>query len=1053
MKLQFKKQQFQEDATNAVCDVFEGQPRQTGATWGLGYEQGVLLSTGRATQQTLALANTATGNAPINAGVRAGVETAIARIQEQGGIDSTQNVRGAAILSLEVEMETGTGKTYTYTKTIFELNKRYGWTRFIVIVPSVAIREGVAHSLGATADEFQRQYGAKAQVFVYRSDRLADIRNFADGSGLQVMVMNYQAFAARGEAARRISMEFDGFGSLKPLDVIAKTNPILILDEPQKMEGRVTQGMFPKFNPLFILKYSATHRTIEHLVYRLDAIDAFEKKLVKRIAPVCLEVKNKMGGDDFLYCSTVRPGNPAPEAVLEFNVKSSGGDISAKTRVVRTGDDIHILSGGLAAYQGGYVVTEINAKPGFEKVVFANGDVLGIGDMFGGIETAAYRRVQIREAIKAHLQKEIALYPKGIKALTLFFIDAVANYRDYGATDGDTRGVYAKMFEEEYAKCVEEALYENGTVIDPGLKQYWESIKPNETHDGYFAKDKKGRFVDKVSETDSGKKDKAESAAYDLILTGKERLLSFDDPQGGKLRFIFSHSALREGWDNPNVFVICLLKEPKSEDVNVSARRQEVGRGLRLCVNQQGVRQDAEVLGPNGVHDLNELTIVTNESFGAYAAGLQKDYEEACKNRPKEASVEFFIGKPVVLAAVGDGTPTLPAGEAEGKRVMFARDEAKVLHNWLVRNDFIDDDDRIQPTWRAQRENLPSLPAALAKYTSESVAKLVDAVNDPSVFRQMVKESKGGKTTLVTNRNFEKREFQQLWAKINRQSVYRVDMNFDTPRLVRDSIATLDSTLQIPPLMVRVVRGEQTDGTTFGETQARTETVKISEANANVRYDLVGSVAAATKLTKETVAEILKGVHKDTFAQFANNPEKFIAEVSRTIRSALAEMVIEHVSYAALGEDRRYEANVFLGNQIARSDMKILRDDRQVLQKHIYDYLFQGDGSDVEVRLAKAMEVAEEVVVYAKLPHGFFIPTPVGDYSPDWAIVFDRPDDKRQVYFIAETKGTSDESKLRGEEAAKIACARKHFAAICGIDVTYDVVKDYHELLNKVMGV
>ena len=1063
MKLKFKNQEFQEAATAAVCDVFAGQPfhdpnvytvdpgRKLGMrNEGLGIAAQSSLPGFETPQQgQLALDDDEPDVGYRNAEIELTPEAMLANLN---GVKDRQNLEHSTLRSsasprenslcsslpeLEVEMETGTGKTFVYIKTIFELNKRYGWSKFIIIVPGIAIREGVKKSLDIMAEKFLADYGKTAKTYVYNSAHPQDVLDFSTNADIQVLVMNVQAFNSRGKDARRIYMELDEFGSRKPIDMIAANRPILILDEPQKMEGKATNEMLPLFKPLMILRYSATHKTIHNLVYRLDAIDAFEQKLVKKIEPVCIDVSNRAGVYSYIYCSEIRPGKDGPEALLEFQVQRKTGEIVNLTKIVRKDDDLYPLSGQVTAYKDHYRVIELNAKDGFSVIGFENGLTLVPGQVTGDVSDKELRRIQIREAIKAHLDKEAQLFPQGVKVLTLFFIDKVSNYRVYADSKDEegVQGEYAVMFEDEYTKAVNERIGE--TLLDPNLRKYWEDITAGKTHSGYFAQDKKYRIVD----SKDGKESENDTSAYDLILKNKEQLLSLAEP----VRFIFSHSALREGWDNPNVFVMCPLKKPDAG--NDVARRQEVGRGLRLCVDQNGDRQD----DPGTVHQINVLTVVANEEFSTYVNGLQKEIMEACARRPVLADINFFKGK--VLKAEVERVETVEGVAKvvrETVKHTIAEVEAKVLNKWLYKNDFIDENDNVLPAWRDARDEgrVPDLPETLAslKPFAEEVLKLVDSVRDPSAIKKFT-ESKRPKP-LKTNKNFARTEFQELWRRINHKTAYTVD--FSSAELITKATEALDRQIDIPKLTYTIKKAQQIAGNAFAAGVHESHKVDEHYTDTGIKYDLIGKVAEGTVLTRKTVRAILSGMLPARFAQFKNNPEKFIAECIRIISEQKATMVVEHIQYHIL--DETYSSDIFTKNQmILPAHMAPIRDDAKPLQKHIYDFLTTD--SKGEKNFAKELDNAAEVVVYAKLPGGFAIPTPLGSYNPDWAIAF-REGSVKHVYFVAETKGDMSEMQLREIEKTKIACAKKFFVSLgeknTQYHVTYERVASYKDLVDKV---
>ena len=921
----------------------------------------------------------------------------------------------ATRVHLDVEMETGTGKTYCYIKSIFELNKRYGWSKFIIVVPSIAIREGVYKSFQMTAEHFTESYGKKARFFVYNSKRLHEVESFSSDAGINVMIMNIQAFNARGKDNRRIYDELDDFQSRKPIDVIAANRPILILDEPQKMEGKATMEALPQFNPLFALRYSATHRTQHNRVHRLDALDAYNQKLVKKIAVRGIQTRGLAGTNAYLYLEGIDISKKAPVARIEMEVKLKSGEIKRQLRRLEFRDDLFFESGELDQYKG-FTISQIDAVN--DTVEFTNGVVLNAGEARGDVSERDIRRIQIRETIKAHLDKEKQLFAQGIKVLSLFFIDEVAKYRDYD--QADEKGEYARVFEEEYELLKDEYLSELA-IDNEQYRKYLAGIAATKTHNGYFSIDKKtSRLKDPkvgVRSLDSDDVD-----AYDLILKDKERLLAFAEPT----RFIFSHSALREGWDNPNVFVMCMLKHSD----NTISRRQEVGRGLRLSVDHHGDRMDH----PAVVHDINVLTVVASESYKDFVGGLQKEISETLSSRPRQATEAYFTGK---MIATDQGPLEVTAAMA------------KQIYRYLVKNDYTDDADQIADAYHEAKTagTLAALPEELKPH-AEQVFQLID-----SVFRdaQLPKVDDGRKPkTNPLNANFEKKEFQELWARINRKAVYRVE--FDSKELIRKCVSALDHDLRVTPLQYTVQAGVQQDELTDeqlrrgdGFAVQETATEFGDSIHSVVKYDLIGKVAENARLTRDTTAALFGQIHSAVFAQFRKNPEHFIAESSRIISEQKAAMVIERLAYDEV--DERYNVDVFTANQTGQDFSRAT----EKLKNHVYDYAITD--SDVERTFVKELDTSSEVVVYAKLPRGFLIPTPVGDYNPDWAISF-KSGSVRHIYFVAETKGTMSTMKMREIEKTKIKCARKFFdeisQRITEDRVKYNFVTDYAELMDVV---
>jgi type III restriction enzyme len=1006
MKLKFKVQEYQTRAVEAVADCFAGQP----FSGGLQYR----IDPGAAKGPQIAHAVIEEGfkNADFALAPEQILKN-IQSVQRRQNLPQTVALKATAAcrVNLDIEMETGTGKTYCYIKSVFELNKRHGWSKFIVVVPSIAIREGVFKSLSITAGHFQESYGKKIRFFLYNSRSLHDLESFSSGSGIQVMVINIQAFNATGKDNRRIYDELDDFQSRRPIDVLSANRPILILDEPQKMEGKKTLDALAKFHPLFILRYSATHKTEHDKIFRLDALDAYNQKLVKKISVRGISVRALSGTNAFLYLDSIEvSATKPPEARLELEIRRDNG-IKREIRRVSKGASLFELSNELQEYKG-FVVSDIDARTA--EVKFTNAAVVAVGEVAGDDTDLILRRIQIREAIKAHLSKERSLFARGIKVLTLFFIDEVAKYRDYAQPDNN--GEYARLFEEEYALCVDGL----DLLLEPEYAAYLAKHPVAKIHDGYFSIDKKTkRMVD--SETGARSTEADDVDAYDLILKDKERLLSREEP----VRFLFSHSALREGWDNPNVFVICTLKHSEN---NVS-RRQEVGRGLRLCVDQSGDRVDHASI----VHQVNVLTVVASESYKDFVTALQKDIRESLSNRPRQANVAYFTAKVI----------RTETGEWEVSPEM-----AKQIYKYLLKNDFIDDtaDDMVTQTYHDAREKgeLPPLPADLQPHAA-GVFGLID-----SVFRDgMLPDFEDGAMPKVENRlnqNFERSEFQELWQLINRRSVYAVD--FDSTELVSKAIRALDAELRVSLLQFVVEQGTQADDATLDTLDSQTAfvagermTQSLDESvHSRVTYDLVGKVAEATQLRRETIAQILSRIQPWVFGQFKRNPEDFLSKAARIINEQKATVIVEHIAYHE--REDRYESKIFTQDKRSVDVGKAFQ-----AQRHVLDYVFTD--SDVERSFVEELDRATEVVVYAKLPKGFAIPTPVGDYNPDWAIAF-QAGAVKHVFFVAETKGSLSSMDLREVEKAKIQCARKFFAKITSDSVRYEVVTTYAQLHDLV---
>ena len=1008
MKLNFKTQEYQTNAVEAVVDCFAGQAFNTGINYRI--DQGNKKQIDSLYEKGFKNADLSLADIQVLDNIRT--------VQQRQNLPISDKliIKSGAKINLDIEMETGTGKTYCYIKTIFELNKRYGFNKFIIIVPSIAIREGVFKTLNITADHFYKDYNKKARFFIYNSKQLHELEHFSSDAGINVMVMNIQAFNASGKDNRRIYEPLDEFQSRRPIDVIKKNRPILILDEPQKMEGKATLEALPKFEPLAILRYSATHKTTHHKIHRLDALDAYNQKLVKKIAVRGISVKGLAGTSAFLYLESIEISKSSPVARLEIEVKLKSGEIKRQVMRLNKGANLYDVSNGLTQYQG-FVVSEINYTT--DTVEFKNGHILTAGDATGDITEETIRRIQIRETIKAHLEKEQKLFHQGIKVLSLFFIDEVAKYRDY--SDPKEQGEYARIFEEEYELLKNEYLSEL-ELDNHAYRAYLEKIETDKTHSGYFSIDKKTK---KYKNPEMGKKsvDSDDVDAYDLILKDKERLLSF----GESVRFIFSHSALREGWDNPNVFVICMLKHSD----NTISRRQEVGRGLRLCVNQNGDRMDH----PATVHDINILTVVASESYKDFVKNLQTEISDSLSQRPRKADENYFNGK-IIQTETGTMhiTPVM----------------AKQIYKYLLKNDYTDDADCITQNYHTAKAEgtIAPLPPELEPYT-EQILQLVDSVFSEAHLPNVGDDRKPKKNPL--NANFDKKEFKELWNRINKKAIYRVE--FDSDELIKNCIHTLNKELRVTPLHYTIQSGIQED--TVTDTQLREgEGFKLQNIDTQkhdssvysfVKYDILRSISHNVMLKRETVAQILVGLEKAIFNQFHQNPEHFIVEACRLINEQKATIIIERLSYNQV--DGIYDTNIFTADQTKQDFTKA----SQKLKNHIYDYVITD--SKTERNFVAELENHSEVVVYAKLPKGFSIPTPVGDYNPDWAISF-KEGSIKHIYFVAETKGDMSSMTYRKIEYAKTQCAEKFFETInqkiSDDKVKYKVIKDYSQLMDIV---
>ncbi|WP_201547993.1 type III restriction-modification system endonuclease [Psychrobacter sp. Pi2-1] len=1081
MEIKFKELQYQLDAVNAVADCFNGQPKEIAQQYTIdqGKQKLPINPTGESlslfsddelasTEQSLLFDELHIGyaNAPIDDLSK--VLDNIRSVQASQGLTqsselitddtSTKGGKGQNLttspINLNIEMETGTGKTYCYIRSMMELNKRYGWSKFIIVVPSIAIREGVAKTFEMTADHFQEIYGKKPRSFVYNSDQLHELETFSSDASVNVMIINIQAFNSRSKSNRRIYDELDDFGSRRPIDVIRRNRPIVIIDEPQKLGSENALKSLAEFDPLFIMRYSATHKRDYNLIYRLDALDAYNQKLVKKITVKGIEVKGLSGAHGYLYLQNIEVSSSDPTARLDIEEKTKSG-VKRRIRRVNKGSDLYALSKQAEQYKDRYVVAEIDARE--QSLTFTNGIKIYVGQALGQIDETLMRTIQIRESIRAHLEKERVLFNQGLKVLSLFFIDEVAKYRQYDDQGNRVDGEYAQIFAEQYNQIVEDMIglnIDNDPYID-----YLRNIDVDRTHNGYFSVDKKSQqmidpktknFVDeelggKVSLTD-------DIDAYDLILKDKETLLSFPQPNDSEetrhkknVRFIFSHSALREGWDNPNVFVICTLKHSE----NTISRRQEVGRGLRLAVRSDGMRMDANHLSKGDIHLINNLTVVTNESYTDFVTNLQKELAAALSSRPTKATKDYFYNKVLTLE---DGS----------KHEVSERDADMIIH-YLIKNDYIDFDKHITDSYHEaiNNDSLAPLPEVLEPY-GDQIIKLIGGIFDPKALEDMTDNDNKTTHNPINENNLKKKEFLALWNRINRKAVFEIQI--DSVKLISQSIAAIEAAAKkrnnnfVETLSYKLAESTQRDTISHEELLDKQSfsnpTTSTESANTSVRsqvkYDLIGSISEQTDLTRRSIVAILKSINNAIFAQFKNNPEAFIREVARLINEARIRMVIQGLTYYTT--DQTYPLNeVFVSNQKIPSDS--LKVDR-----HVFDYV--ATDSSIEKRFAQELEGAvDDVAVYAKLPDRFKIPTPVGDYNPDWAIAFNEGK-VRHIYFVAETKGSMIDADLREKEKYRIESAKRFFYALnskasesSSLEdqaVKYDVIDSFDELLKLV---
>ena len=897
---------------------------------------------------------------------------------------------------------------------MYELIKRYGWSKFIIVVPSVAIREGVYKSFQITEDHFAEDYGKKIRYFIYNSAQLTEIDRFASDSAINVMIINSQAFNSRSKDARRIGKYLDEFRSRRPIDILAKTNPIMIIDEPQSVEGTATKDRLKEFAPLFTLRYSATHRpdSIYNMIYRLDALDAYNKKLVKKIAVKGISVSGSTATEGYVYVQGINLSKGNPTATIEFEVKGASGPRKV-TRIVNEGYNLFETSGGLDEYKDGYTVLHIDGRD--SSVEFTNGKKLYAGDVIGFVNEDQLRRIQIRETIISHIEREQQLFSKNIKVLSLFFIDEVAKYKQYDEHGNAVGGPYAKIFEEEY-KAITNSMQLDLADSDAYL-QYLRSIPVEQTHAGYFSIDKKSGHIIDSALGNRRERTSDDTDAYDLIMKDKERLLDRREP----VRFIFSHSALREGWGNPNVFQICTLKQSNAE----VRKRQEVGRGLRLAVNQNGERMDENMLSRDEIHSVNVLTVIANESYESFAKALQSEIAQAVADRPRKVEAKLFE------SVFGEDYDT-----------------ALAIYEGLIEYGYVRRGELTQKFYEDRKNGTLQLPPEAAGRSAD-VLKVLDSVYDPNAI--MPENGRSGTVHPTLDQSkFSSRAFQELWSRINQKSYYIV--SFDENELVSKAIAALNDHLRVSKVYFKVEKGEQVktieskeqlaEGNAFERlevTRAEAVPYTVMKASNTVRYDLVGKIVAETGLTRKAVVAILGGIRRDIFDQFGDNPEEFIMRAANLINEQKATAIIEHITYNKL--TAAYGTDIFTEPELKRATLGI---NAMPATRHLYDYVVYD--SQNEQKFAGELEAhAHEVEVYVKLPKSFHIATPVGNYSPDWAIAFYEGTVKH-IYFVAETKGDMATLELREIENTKAKCAAAHFRAISGDNVKYDVVNSYDKL-------
>lgn len=881
-----------------------------------------------------------------------------------------------------VEMETGTGKTYVYLRTIFELNKLYGFTKFVIVVPSVAIKEGVYKTLQITEEHFKGLYsGQPFDYFLYDSTKLGQVRNFATSPNIQIMVVTVGAINKKD--VNNLYKDSEKTGGERPIDLIRATRPILIVDEPQSVDGGLSgagKNALGEMNPLCTLRYSATHVNKHHMVFRLDAVDAYERKLVKQIEVASLEVE---GGHNKAYIRFVSASyaKGTITARVEIDVLD-GKQVRRQEVTVQDGDDLEELT--KRAIYADCRIGEIRAGRDnqlLEVKLPGSEEFLQPGQAVGDVDADALKRLMIRRTIHEHLEKEKRLAPLGIKVLSLFFIDAVEHYRSYDADGNPVKGKYARIFEEEYRRAAK--LPDFVSLF----KEVDVTSEAEEVHDGYFSIDKARRWTDTADNNQAGR-DNAERA-YNLIMKDKEKLLSFDT----KLKFIFSHSALKEGWDNPNVFQICALREIGTE----RERRQTIGRGLRLCVNQNGERLRG--------FDINTLTVIATESYEDFAENLQKEIE-------KDTGIKFGIVEKHQFA-------TIPVVNPDGSTGMLGFEESAAIFDHLKAEGFVDTKGKVQDTLRtALKDGTLALPVALAAHLGavRDVLKKVAGKLD-------IKNADERVTVKTRQAILESAEFQALWDRIKHKTTYRV--HFDNEKLITDCAKAIANGPPVSKARVRVRKADLSigqGGVEAKEHDKNSGTIITIEEGDIVLPDLLTDLQDRTQLTRKSLVRILTECGRLT--DFKRNPQAFIEIAGEVINRTKRFAIVDGIKYQRIGDEHYYAQELFAQEELTGYLRNMLKD----AQKSVFEHVVYDSGG-VERTFAEQLEKNEAVKIYAKLPGWFKVPTPLGTYNPDWAVLVEVSGEER-LYFVVETKGSLFVDDLRDIEAGKIACGEAHFSAL-----------------------
>lgn len=988
MKLKFIDQPYQTDAVNAICDIFEGCEIKDSLFTIEVNQKNELDLDGEGVSYFVGHSN------------KLSIDdfTMLKNVQE---IQSKNDIKMSNDLqkkNFTIEMETGTGKTYVYTKTILELNKRYGFTKFIIVVPSIAIKEGVNSSLKATKEHFMEKYdNVVYNYFTYDSNHLERIRDFSTSTNIEIMIINIDAFRKsfnnpdEESKANLIHRSNDKLNGNKPIDLIASTNPIVIIDEPQSVDGtKKSKQAIASLNPLCTLRYSATHKELYNLMYRLTPVDAYQEHLVKHIEVNSVSI-DKATTKPYVKLLSVSDKNGYTCRLEIYKNNKKKGTIEKKAITAKTGNDLWESSDEVDYYKDkGYIVDNIDCFPGEEYVAFTNGELLNIGDVIGNVDDKAVKRAQIHETIKSHLDKELHYIKQGIKVLSLFFIDEVAKYRDYSRED--EKGDYQIWFEEEYKKLINQPRYKR---LREDYGDYI-SLDPVAVHDGYFAQDGKGRIKNSSGKTND------DETTYQLIMKDKERLLSFDEP----IRFIFSHSALKEGWDNPNIFQVCTLIETKDK----MTKRQKIGRGLRICVNQNGERvTDAKY---------NTLSVIANESYKEFSKKLQKELETD--------NFKFGIIESISFSGIS-------VKQYDGQLVELSQKDSESIYDYLVKNDYVTSSGKITNKYHQDKhDDKFVLPEQFESFTAKVIKRI------EKLSKEIEIKDASTKIEVKLNKDVQlSPEFIALWDKIKQKTVYTINMDMD--RLKKEAVEQIQNmpTIKAEKIDVQITNVDITrQGVKDAGHQVK-ELGGVYEFEQMTYPDFIRRLQDTTGLLRKTIIDIVGKSNR--LKEFYINPEEWIKQVSKILLAVKKENLTDGIKYEKSNE--YYEQDFIFNDEglYGYKDRNVIEanSDRSLYDHTIYD-------SDIEKNFAIEADNDDDVVLYAKLPSRFKIDTPIGDYNPDWVLVLNT-DNGEKLYFVAETKGTENINDLKGTEKKKILCGRKHFEVI-DTGIKYEVVKELKTL-------